>query len=208
MLWSVHTELLSWIPFVHDLYGLVGAWCWIKEWRHDCASHHYPEGIIEQFVLWYGPLFVSLTIVLIGFLIIPIVLAWRAYQINAFPEREHLLHNDNMKEAVKRMLPLLAYPVIFFVLALFPLVNRVYSAISHHASYGLTMAHSVTQSSWSFFSSLALIVHIFLIRQFVTKRKQAPGRKKSVNGYETFYVFTSATSENYTPPEEDDVESD
>ena len=61
---------------------------------------------------------------------------------------------------MKGLLPLLAYPVIFFVLALFPLINRLYGAISPHDSFGLMMAHAITEALWGSCSALVLIGHI------------------------------------------------
>ena len=65
--------LFSWIPFIHNSFGVVGAWCWIRSWKDDCATQKYLEGIIEQFVLWYGPLFISLTLSVVAVFIILIV---------------------------------------------------------------------------------------------------------------------------------------
>ena len=71
--------LFSWIPFIHNSYGVAGAWCWIKDWKDDCATQKYLEGIVEQFVLWYVPLFISLTLSVVAVFIILVVLAWRSY---------------------------------------------------------------------------------------------------------------------------------
>ena len=159
----------TWIPFIHNSYGVAGAWCWIRDWKDDCANEKYLEGIIEQFVLWYGALFVSLTLSVVAVFIIVIVLAQRAYAHKKNPENEYLIENQernrNLK-AIKELLPLLAYPVLFYILALFPLINRIYSAISPNANVKLAMAHSITESLWGFFSSWALIIHILVMRQF------------------------------------------
>ena len=42
-----------WIPFLHDAYGLAGAWCWIRQKDDNCDS--LLAGKIEQYVLGYGP---------------------------------------------------------------------------------------------------------------------------------------------------------
>ena len=107
-------SLHSWIPFIHNSYGVAGAWCWIRDWKDDCATQKYIEGIIEQFVLWYGPLFVSLTLSIVAVSIILIVLAQRAYVLKN-PENEHLILNherNQNKKAIKELLPLLVYQVI------------------------------------------------------------------------------------------------
>ena len=196
--------LFSWIPFINDLYGLVGAWCWIKQWKNDCPPHHDLQGTIEQLTLWYGPLFLSLTAVLTGFLIIPVAFVWRK---NRQPEGRCLLGEEKEKEikqAIKRLLPLLAYPAIFFVLSLFPLVSRIYAFFSYHTTYPLELAHSSTQTLYSFFSSLALIIHILLIRQVIRKKHEDKCDYKNVQ--ETSR-FTSTGSTYYIVPEESDSEN-
>ena len=45
--------LFVWIPFLHDAYGLAGAWCWIRQKDDNCDS--LLAGKIEQYVLGYGP---------------------------------------------------------------------------------------------------------------------------------------------------------
>ena len=43
----------SWVPFIHDTYGLSGAWCWIRVYHHD-DCHLHSEGLIEQYAMWYA----------------------------------------------------------------------------------------------------------------------------------------------------------
>ena len=158
--------LFSWIPFIHNSYGVAGAWCWIRDWKDDCATQKYLEGIVEQFVLWYGPLFISLTLSVVAVFIILVVLAWRSYT-HRTQEHKFLVENherNQNKKAIKELLPLLAYPVIYYLLALFPIINRVYSAISSNASFELALTQSITEPFWGFFSSWALIIHIFVMR--------------------------------------------
>ena len=38
-----------WISFLHDAYGLAGAWCWIRQKDDNCDS--LLAGKIEQYVL-------------------------------------------------------------------------------------------------------------------------------------------------------------
>ena len=203
--------LFSWIPFIHDLYGLAGAWCWIKEWRHDCASEHYFEGIMEQFLLWYGPQFITLSVLNVCFLIIPIVFAWKMYRWNNSSESECLLGKEKhqkIKGAVKRLLPLLAYPIIFYVLAILPLIHRIYTAVSHFENYDLAMAHAVTQTSWGFFSSWALIIHILMIQGIIKKKKKKRMiHTRTVTAYSETVIFTTSNSTTcHIPPEESDVD--
>ena len=167
----------SCIPFIYHFYGIAGAWCWIQAWHNDCPSERYKNGIIEQFTLWYGPLFFSLVLCLIAVTTIVLVLVGRAC-LRQQNEAEPLIAENRNKKALKELLPLLVYPIIFFILAVFPLVNRVYGAIplphGNNSYYKLFMAHSVTQASWGFFSASALLIHVLYIR--LQRRHQPVGR--------------------------------
>ena len=102
--------------FIHNSYDIAGAWCRIRNWKDICATRHYIEGITEQFVLWYSPLFFFLTITIIG---VFIMVAWRACKKNTSNlENEALLMNQQRsqhKKALKELLPLLAYHSMRYV---------------------------------------------------------------------------------------------
>ena len=197
--------LLAWIPFIHDNYGLAGAWCWIKEWKHDCATNHYLEGTIEQFVLWYGPLFVSLILVVISFMIIPVVIACRACKKRQ-DDKAALLGSEEkqvkINKAIKRLLPLLAYPLMFLLLAIFPLVNRIFSAASQYASYRLAFGHAITEPSWGIFTSIAILIHIGLEQRMIKRRRHNKNRSANTR-YADSVVFTAVSTTHYAPHADD-----
>ncbi len=190
----------TWIPFIHNNYDIAGAWCWIRDWKDDCAQRHYLEGIIEQFAIWYGPLFFFLTVSIVIALIAFSILLWRICRMLISSPQQALLV-DNLKQKHKRMLknlfPLLAYPIIFWLISLFPIINRVYDAISHSASFELSLIHSITNFSMGMFSSIVLIVHIAVVkcnersqlkRTHVYQRTGDPTAQKSTTSYRTTYL--------------------
>ena len=154
--------LFSWIPFIHNNYGVTGAWCWIRNWKGNCATQNYLEGIIEQFTLWYGPLFVCLTISIIATIIIVLVLLWRVCKAKS--DVNQPLLKSKYKKALHELLPLLAYPAIFNCLSLFSLVHRIYDAATPFTSFKLALAHSITISLLGLFSSTVLILHVVIVR--------------------------------------------
>ena len=148
------------VPLITKYYDLAGGWCWIRDWKNHCASEKDTVGIIQQFTVWYGPLTIFLFICLIAVVIVVTkYYFWRhctcCHKTNT--------NEDANKTAVKELLPLLAYPVIFFVLALFPLINRLYGAISPHNSFGLMLAHAITEALWGSCSALVLIGHVVYV---------------------------------------------
>ena len=178
--------LYVWIPFIKNNYGGAGAWCWIKDWKRNCAKRNDQAGVVEQFVLWYGPLFFSLTVSIIMAALTFVILTRRAYSRNGTMQQSEtgpLLYSTIQAEtrhnraALKQLLPLLAYPIIFYILAIIPLINRIYDAIHRSINYELTLAHSLAIGSWGFFSSCALLIHIFI------KRKQKKSSPQYINDY-------------------------
>ncbi len=199
----------TWIPFLHDNYDIAGAWCWIRDWKDDCASKHYLEGIIEQFALWYGPLVVFLVISVVMALVIFSVLLWRIYRIFSF-ETLPLLDSNGLRGRQKKMLrdliPLLAYPIIFCLISLVPVTNRVYNAISHTPSYDLTVFHAVTNYSMGFFSASVLITHVIVVKC----SKDNIRSSMIVNGDSTVVPAVPATTKSsatvFVIPAESDID--
>lgn len=156
--------LHGWIPFIHNSYGMSGAWCWIRGWEDDCMTKKYEEGIIEVFALWYGPVIIALALNSLGIVVIIITMLCRAYQ-QVKSESDKLLsrEKEQKRKALRQLLPLLAYPVLFFLLMLIPFAHRIYDAAAHGISYPLTLAHAVANPCWGLLSGLALIAHIFSV---------------------------------------------
>ena len=175
----------TWIPFIHNNYGVAGAWCWIRDWKDNCASQHYLEGIIEQFALWYGPLFVSLTVCIAITVIIFLVVLWRVCVCTMLSSHQPLLENNlkqRQKEMLQELLPLLAYPTIFCCISLIPIVNRIYDAVSHSTSFELSLVHAITNYSMGLFSSAVLIMHVLIVRFY---QRSISNRKTPVNNDNT-----------------------
>ena len=157
--------LYTWIPS----FGVSGVWCWVRDWKDDCATETYQQRIIE---LSYGPFFIFLTMIVVAVVVMMIVSVQRIYKYK-IPENEPLKNPEHnlTKTAIKWSLPLLAYLIIFSFLALFPLINRVYGPIRYNDTFGLALAHSITESLWGFFAGLALIIYIFVI--YLEKKKHS-----------------------------------
>ena len=98
--------LIAWIPFIHNSYGFVGAWCFIRSWNDDCATEKFTEGIIEQFVLFYGPAILMVGLCVVAIVTMLSVLLYRAY-CKSDDDQALLLNRDQRKEIIKQLLPLL-----------------------------------------------------------------------------------------------------
>ena len=115
--------LFNWIPFLHGAYGRSGAWCWIRSQdRVTCESFAFGQWLI--FVLWFVPLYVILIILVVLYVIILLSLHRESlrWSGNAASTEEA----KELEKKIKRdLLPLMAYPLIYFLLSIPPFINRV-----------------------------------------------------------------------------------
>jgi len=115
------------IPFVsgEGVYNTAGIWCWF--------SKSYPA---YRFVLFYVPFILQVVIVLVFYVLI-------IRQIRMKEDAE-ALDKSKVGLLVNR---LRAYPIIFFVLYLFPTVNRIYEAVSPTDSFPLYVLQCISAPS-------------------------------------------------------------
>lgn len=110
----------NWIPFIQTSYGRSGAWCWIR--TDDIATcDPYPFGQYLVFLLWYVPLYITLIVLICLYVVILFRLhrASKEWMVNQTPESTELWNRTH-----RDVLPLMAYPAIYFALSFPPLVNR------------------------------------------------------------------------------------
>uniref|UniRef100_T1J4S7 G-protein coupled receptors family 2 profile 2 domain-containing protein n=1 Tax=Strigamia maritima TaxID=126957 RepID=T1J4S7_STRMM len=116
-------------PLVYkDFYGPAGAWCWIQK-----------EFMTWRFVIWYGPLFVLITILFIMYAIIIMKMKKRAstWEGTYSPELERLkkIFEDDAKR-------LYGYPFVYLITSICPVLNRIQNAINpDHPVYSLWILH-------------------------------------------------------------------
>lgn len=118
--------LLNWIPFIGNTYGRAGPLCWIKsvnEINGTCTLNLFGESL--QLVMWYVPLYVILSVLIILYIIISIRFCfhrekWAAFSKNVDHER---------KQALKYTASLLAYPLVYFFTNILPLITRVHALV-------------------------------------------------------------------------------
>ena len=172
--------LIAWIPFIHNSYGLSGAWCFIRSWNDNCPTEKYLEGIVEEFLLFYGPAFLMVGLCIVAIVTMLSVQLYRA-RYSMYDEKTPLLHRDRRKKMIKQLLPLLAYPIIYLLILLFPLSNRIYAAVATNTSLFYLVFHA-----GGVFLSMALVVHLCSVRKY----KQ--GKRREVK--DTTNAMTMETS--------------
>ncbi len=172
--------LVDWLPFMHNLYGQAGAWCWIMVTNADC-SDLIVEGVVYQLVLFYGPQVIVVLLSFMMFVIIVVILAKRSCKHS----REG--KNSPYQQAVREALPLVLYPVLYNLIVGVMFANRINYALSiahdHNPYYPLFLAHAVCDSLRTLFLSLGFLLHPGTVRKLL--RRDRP--KKRSEDSETNY---------------------
>ena len=182
--------LFLWIPFIHNSYGLSGAYCIIRSWTDNCATKKYTEGIVEEFVLFHGPAFLMVVLCVVAIVTMLSVLLYRAHY-SYYDDQTLLLNRDQRKEVVKKLLPLFAYPIIFLLLLLFPLSFTIYSAVSTNASFIYSTFSVVVIQLAGFFSSMALMIHLCSVQRYKRWKRCQDTTNSNAHTMEASEDFTS-----------------
>ena len=211
--------LVACIPFITDSYGVAGAWCYIRSLKQEgnCTTKPDVIGITEQFSLYYGPAAVLFTINVMAIVAVTVTMVCRMWtykpqlRVNNFELQEQLLsvkgYNQNAK-ALKQILPLFAYPIIYFVLFLAAFSNRLYIATQGATSFSFSVAHAATQSLKGFFVGLALIIHVVVTVKRGRRRRRSARAKTDQHNitYDGATPYTSGAVTSFPLPKETDVD--
>ena len=158
----------NWIPFLQDMYGLAGLWCWIRTTNADC-THDYALGITYQFTLFYGPLVALILFSFVAFVVIIVRL---------FKEKLNRTTGTALyQHALKEALPLLIYPLVFDIICSLMILNRVYYSITvaHGGKpfYPLWFVQGVAMPLRELFPPVAFLLHPNTLRKIFCSRREA-----------------------------------
>lgn len=129
----------NWIPFVKDAYGVSGAWCWIRITNEeDCSAFLF--GTYLSFILWWVPLYVILAILIVIYVAIVYHMRSRRRTWDGKYDPESAKLKKMMEKEVR---PLLWYPLIYFVINIFPLINRIHDIATEDPKLALWILHAL-----------------------------------------------------------------
>ena len=123
--------LISTVPLTTQTYGVrssSGGLCFIYA-QNDSDSNQRDRARIERFVLWDGPATITLSVAFIAMVAMLMKLGHRIYQRRG---RYQLLADSSgqHRKALKQLLPLAAFPILFFVFTVPVSVFHVHQAIT------------------------------------------------------------------------------
>eukprot|EP00731_Ephydatia_muelleri_P023332 Em0015g915a len=170
------------VPFTTNTYGPAGSWCWIVSSYNNSPSTPNTEGVIEQFVLWYGPSTIILSLSSSAMVVMLAVLTVRVCTQRK-KMRSQLGSNGSPNwKALKQLLPLAAYPIVFLILIIPPSINRVliYVMRDKEPSF-LPELSAASVGGWSFAAGVTLIIHVTVAR--VGKKANKRMERKNLNDY-------------------------
>ena len=153
------------------------------------------DAVIETVALWDGPAIVILLASSIAMVVMVIKLAhsvcWRL-------KYEAITDDDQYWNALKQLLPLAAFPILFFIFILPVSVYDVYySFITPTPNNGLVITACVFIALWTIASGVTLIVHISVVRLpvFCRKLRHKDGRHRKLNSNTFGHTYREETAE-------------
>ena len=197
--------VVSLIPFIHGMYGLSGLWCWI-EVIGECCKTQYKSGIGFMFGLYYGPFIVIILFSALVFLVIMLSVCGVTRQHRGADEQEGEKHQPTKAQqtVIREVLPLLLYPLIYDLLFVFQVTNRVYysvSTLTHGSSplNALWMAHIIVDSGRCLYPPLAFLLHPSSLRRIFCRERRAEPHERTVNPTDQYVVANEFSTDSQEP---------
>ena len=140
------------VPLITDTYGLDpgGYTCYIYA--------NTSVAFIEILVLWDGPAMLLLIAASIAIVVMVIKLA---SQVCRRSVHETITDGDQFWKALKQLLPLAAFPALFFILQIPVLISDLTSQYST-PNEGMLISASLCFALWSMSSGATVVIHISL----------------------------------------------
>ena len=151
---------VAFVPLISDTYGRSphGLICYIFV-QNDSDS---TNAFIETLGLWDGPATLVLFIasIAMGVMVMKLTHTVCCRRLRY----ESIAEGDQFEKAVKQLLPLAAFPVLFFVFVIPVIVLDTYTVQHSTVNKTVLLFTSLFIPLWSMASGVTLIVHVFMTR--------------------------------------------
>lgn len=155
--------LIAAIPLTTDTYGLAGSWCWIQDGNDDCSTP-YGHTVIQQFVLWTVPSIIILLMTSVAMVAMVIIVAKRSCPDRS-SESISITGRYQNRKALKQLLPLAAYPILFCVFIVLPFSNIVFEAKDiDNMERVFEVGAALSNAGWGLTTALVLVAHIAVVK--------------------------------------------
>ena len=175
--------VIACVPLITKSYGYSAVdGCFIPAYLNSSYNLSLHVAVIERFYLVEGPalgiLFVSSTAMVFMAIKVAQKVCWRW-------KYEEITDGDQFWRALKQLLPLAAFPILFFVFFVaYTIFDVYYSFLTPTPNDILVFVAYLSISLWSLSSGVTLIVHIAVVRLPTCCRKlratRMYGRSKTV----------------------------
>lgn len=146
--------LWCWIPFINLTFGTSSGWCGIRWVDSDCNDFHF--GQILQFVIWYIPLYILLTITLIVAVAVTVKVRRDVYRWSGLYDDETKAKRERIRTEIT---PLLWFPFIYLTLNTFSFIDRLYNTTHpNDPLVELTFFHACTSPLRGAFVALVFLL--------------------------------------------------
>eukprot|EP00731_Ephydatia_muelleri_P013391 Em0007g701a len=152
---------------------------------------------IESVVLWDGPALIVLLVASAAMILMVIKMAckvcWRS-------QYEPITDGDQFWLALKHLLPLAAFPILFFVFDIPLVMFHIYVAQGFKLNSSLDVSRFVFFSLWSMTSGTTLIIHILVVQMSGRKHKPKIQNNTTGNNSSIKLLTTHQTTYFSLPP--------
>ncbi len=165
-----------------DAYGRAGAWCWIVSVdKHTCK--HSMFGQVMQYALYFVPIYIILLLMVFLYLTMVINLLWKQRKQSWVSSQETKNKLQMMKS---ELLSLVAYPIIYTILGVPTVLNRVYDTLNpNEPSIALWYCAAIMGPLYGIFTAIAFTVGTKMCHDFSCYKAMALLKKdKCVKPYQ------------------------
>ena len=135
-------------------------------------------GVLQRFALWDGPAIFILIAASTAMVVMVIKLASQVYRRSKY---ELITDGDQFSNALKQLLPLAIFPLLFFIFEIPVFTFHVYRFYNSTPNEGIVISAYVCVSLWSMASGAKVIIHISVARICGRKRKPIPNQINVLN---------------------------
>ena len=164
------------VPLITKSYGISpdGNICYVYA--------NTTDAYIERLALWDGPAIVLLITTSVAMVVLVIKLIM---QYNWRSKYEPITDGDQFWNTLKQLLPLAAFPILFFIFEIPVFLYHIYTTQHSTPNKGMFYANVVSFSLMSFFSGLLLLVNICLVQKHACNLKKRTPANVRTNTYKS-----------------------